>query len=332
MGIIGCVERRRLIMDILKQFEGLIEEENVIAQLQKESLPLVMWGAGSLAVDVMNYLQNNDIYLSDIFVDEEYYSEGMSLNGCQVLSYSMLCEKYSQVNVILGCSNYEKIQALEKEPVVHKVFYLFSIIYNLVEKTKSDFISRHITDINKIYEMWEDDFSKEVFLAYFKTRISGNYKYVLDVYKQECNYFNNDVFKINRREVYLDVGAYNGDTIRLFLSENGGGYKWIYAMEPDDFNRGALKQYITGACLKNITVSEKGAWNKKDVLNFCSNLAPTSSIEDSNREKDNVVHIDVDRLDNVFDYKEKVTMLKVNYYEGVYETILGGGRKNFDGT
>ena len=60
-------------MDILKELENLQEKENLEIQLKKEILPLVMWGAGELAGEINEYLKMNNIFLADIFVDDEYY-------------------------------------------------------------------------------------------------------------------------------------------------------------------------------------------------------------------------------------------------------------------
>ena len=92
-------------MDILKELENLQEKENLEIQLKKEILPLVMWGAGELAGEINEYLKMNNIFLADIFVDDEYYSEEEMFDGKQVISFSMLVKKYKQVNLIMGSSN-----------------------------------------------------------------------------------------------------------------------------------------------------------------------------------------------------------------------------------
>ena len=102
-------------MDILKELENLQEKENLEIQLKKEILPLVMWGAGELAGEINEYLKMNNIFLADIFVDDEYYSEEEMFDGKQVISFSMLVKKYKQVNLIMGSSNYEKIDFWEKK-------------------------------------------------------------------------------------------------------------------------------------------------------------------------------------------------------------------------
>lgn len=111
-------------MDLLNELRGL-EEKDVIKELRQETLPLVMWGAGSSAPEVNYYLKKNGIVISDVFVDDKYYTEGLMFEGRQVLSYSLLKEKYESMNVIFGNSNYEKKELLEKREGISKVYYLW---------------------------------------------------------------------------------------------------------------------------------------------------------------------------------------------------------------
>lgn len=310
-------------MDILKELENLQEKENLEIQLKKEILPLVMWGAGELAGEINEYLKMNNIFLADIFVDDEYYSEEEMFDGKQVISFSMLVKKYKQVNLIMGSSNYEKIDFWEKKEIVNKVFYLFSVNYGLYEKTSIDEIEKNIEDFKTVYDLLEDDKSRNVLLAYLKTRVSGNNSYITDVYEKEGNFFNNDIFRIHQQEMLLDIGAFDGDTIRLFLKENDGKYIHIYALEPDMESKKRLEKYIEAIQLTKITTTHMGAWDKKKELYFTAVSEQISSVVVNENESKEKVSIKVNQLDDLFDYEDKVTILKINYLEGVKEALRG---------
>lgn len=311
-------------MDFRKEIQGL-EEVDVIRGLHKEELPLVMWGAGSSAPEVDFYLKKNGITISDVFVDDEYYEEGLLYDGKQVLSYSMLKEKYSFVNVILGNSHYEKKRQLEQEACIAKVYCLFSISYHIFEKTPVIEIEQHISEFEEVYRLLEDAQSKKSLMAFIKARVSGNNKYVMEAFQQEANFFHNDIYKISGEEVYLDVGAFNGDTIRLFIRENGRKYKYIYALEPDEQNYASLEQYVKGSRLENIEIQKIGAWKQKDVLCFSSAQKQVSGILTQNPAlaTSMLSHITAMPLDLAFQYRQKVTLMKINYLEGVKEAVEG---------
>lgn len=308
---------------LLKGLEGLDEKEDVIEVLKRESLPLVMWGAGETALEVNQYLQKNGIVVADVFVDDEYFSESCHFGGKPVLSYSMLIKKYERVNVILGATNYDKGELLKNKKGINKVFCLFSISYGVYQKTPVAYIEDNIDEFERAYQLLEDKKSRDNYLAFLQTRVSGNNRYILDLYHNEYNFFNNDVFHINGEEVLLDVGAFDGDTIRLFLKENKGNYRGIYALEPDEVNRNKLRKYIKDKGLHDVIVTEKGAWNKKEKLFFEAFNEQISGVAVGKEGGATETSIEAEPLDDIFSYTQKVTMLKINYFEGVREAIEG---------
>ena len=309
-------------MSILDELTGLEIKEDIIVELKNETLPLVMWGTGELATEIIAYLQENHINIDGIFVDEKYYREHMVFHNLQVHTYEYIQQKYETFNVIIGHSNYEKVAIMEKQKEVNKVFCLFSVNYNVFSKTSIEDIKAHRNEYERVYDLFEDEESKNNYVALLKTRIAGNVKYVLDVFKHEMNFFNNDVFVVSEKECYLDIGAYDGDTIRLFLRECNGKYNCIYALEPDDINREKLENYIKEQDLRNVVVTEKGAWKEKDILQFSSNNEQISSVTNK-QDGESDVSIYAEPIDTMFAYAEKVTLLKINYLSGVEEALLG---------
>lgn len=310
-------------MDILKELEHLEQIKSPIRELQESSLPLVMWGAGDVASEVNEYLVMHGIRLADIFVDDEYYTENMKFGEKNIISNAELCQKYSKVNVIIGHSSYEKISFLDGRENINKVFYFFSISYGVYDKTPLGVIHENIDEFEITYRLLEDEMSRKNYLAFLKTRVTGNNQYVWDVFGREANFFNNDIFQVGEEEVLLDVGAYDGDTIRLFLRENRGKYKSIYAVEPDDINRRRLEKYVGDARLRDVYTTGKGAWNKSDKLYFSSNSEQICGVVTEKTSLVNAESIIVEPLDALFEYQNNVTMLKINYFEGVKEALQG---------
>jgi len=68
-----------------------------------------------------------------------------------------------------------------------------------------------------------------------------------------CNgrqYF--DVLSPVQNEIFVDAGAYNGDTIRDFLSWSGKEYKRIYAFEPNTDMIPVIKEFLTDEQIENV--------------------------------------------------------------------------------
>jgi len=86
---------------------------------------------------------------------------------------------------------------------------------------------------------------------------------------------NRQFFTFSDHEVYVDGGAFTGDTIELLLRATGGQFKHIHSFEPSVANnmliRNRLKtlqdQYLKPLAGK-ITLHEKGLWDTETVLQF----------------------------------------------------------------
>lgn len=121
-------------MNLLEELENVEEVENPLKELKKQTLPLLMWGAGQSAIEVNQYLEENGVALADVFVDDKYYTDNLVFAGKPVLSYSMVKEKYGDINVILGNSSYEKKQEFEGQKSIKNVYFFFSMTYGVFEK------------------------------------------------------------------------------------------------------------------------------------------------------------------------------------------------------
>lgn len=72
-----------------------------------------------------------------------------------------------------------------------------------------------------------------------------------------------DVFLSKEQEVYIDAGAYNGDSIEQFLKW-GGRFHKIYALEP----LADMCDVITEKKLPNVDVVNCAVWDKNEILYF----------------------------------------------------------------
>ena len=300
-----------------------LEEKNVIESLKKEVYPVVLWGAGQIASVVEKYLKEKKIQIADVFVDDAYYAEEMYLNSIRVISKSKLLEKYQKVNVVVGYSDYQAADVLKNEEWVNECFYFACTAYGEFERTPFKLIEDNISKYQVVYDMLADQKSKEVLIAFLQTKLSGNVKYTLQVFDRRMSYFDNDLYRIGREGVYLDVGSAAGENVKQFIKESGGDYGYIYAVEPEKKLRSDLVDYIDKNKIGQFEIASKGAWNTSGVINF---LFDGESSHACTPDEQKAETLQVELLDNMFDYKKKVTLLKIQYRDGVEEALLGAKR------
>ena len=232
-------------------------------RLKKEELPLILWGTGDVGAEVKHYLDGNGVSITAAWVDnidqEEYFEE------VPVYSLDTLKTMYGRFNVILGHSHYDYGRKIEeRESCVNKVFYLIDSAYSRYVSADPQFIQDHLDEYYDTYRLLDDDVSRESMIAYLNCKMNDEIGFILDCVKKEQNFFNNDIFQVGPQEVYVDVGAYDGDTLDLFLEECGGSYRKIYALEPENDNFSKLEKYVTENKLQNIVLEKQGTVEGKN--------------------------------------------------------------------
>ncbi len=295
--------------------ELLNEKENVWDYLSKSDKPIAVYGMGNGAQKIIETLEAHGGKVSDIFASDEFV-RGHSFLGFKVMKYAEICEKYKDFIVVLGFATHldsvlDKIRQISQQ---HPVFApdvpvagngLFTIDYVKKNEEKFDFV----------YSRLADDESRRVYLDIINFKISGKIKYLFDSFCDKENIYR-DILKLKSNETIIDLGAYDGDTIREFTDFTSGRYKHIYALEPDAKN---YKKLIKNtADMKNITAFNMGAWDKRDILIFDKKAGRNSKLSSEG------IPVEVTDIDSLID--DNVTMIKMDI-EGAELHALEGAKK-----
>jgi FkbM family methyltransferase len=122
-------------------------------------------------------------------------------------------------------------------------------------------------------------------------------------------------------EIYIDAGAFDGDTVGQFVRWSGGNYQKIYALEPDPGNLVQLREKT--ASVKNLEIIPKGAWHEDGVL-FLDSQAD-SGRSSSVHEGETGVQVPVTAIDSIVE-NDRVTLIKMDI-EGAELNALRGARE-----
>lgn len=268
-----------------------IKEENVWTQLKSSNKPVVLYGMGLGAEKVMANLEQNGIAVDDIFASDEFV-RGHSFKGYKVLKYSEVCEKYDDFNVVLCFASHidsviDKIANIDKE---HTVFAPDVPVAGAGVFTR-EYIKENEEKFDKVFSTLADDESKRIYIDILNFKVSGKIKYLLNSFCDKNKVYT-DILKLSENENIIDLGAYDGDTIREFCEITNNKYDHITALEPDAKNYKKLIKNTQD--MKNISCLNMGAWNKKDTLIFEKNAGRNSKLS----SKGECVKVtDIDSLD-----------------------------------
>lgn len=135
----------------------------------------------------------------------------------------------------LGCSSVVSFAPLYwKFPDIFGSYYAFTPPHRTAEQA---------ADIRRAFWLWADDQSRAEFVAQVEWRMHGNFELLSDPVPQEI-YFPDDLVALRRNEVFVDCGAYDGDTIRSLLTREQARDCSVIAFEPDPAIFPRLEQYV----------------------------------------------------------------------------------------
>lgn len=98
--------------------------------------------------------------------------------------------------------------------------------------------------IRAALELWDDDRSRAEFVGQVAWRLTFDGALLGPPDPGKDIYFAPDLVSLSDREVLVDCGAYDGDTIADFLSRTGGEFERIVAIEPDPGNCRSLRDRV----------------------------------------------------------------------------------------
>lgn len=167
------------------------------------------------------------------FIDDTPSKHGMLFNGKTIINIDeaqILCKSFF-ILLCCGSSRVRNIMfdTLRKSPIEG------ATICTLDEY----FYCRHSDEVLAVYDMLEDNLSKATYANMILTRMGKtSQNQNLTVPNQ---YFGLPEFLCLRNdEIFVDCGAYVGDTVESYLTVKSGMFKKIYAFEPYDMAFHAL--------------------------------------------------------------------------------------------
>jgi len=129
---------------------------------------------------------------------------------------------------------------------------------------QNDFLAQNAERIKSIANMLTDEKSRKTYLGMVKFRQTCK-KEDFPISCFEKTEYIIEEFKFSKDEVFIDCGAYIGDTVNKFL-KRCPDYKQIVAFEPEQKNFKKLKAKYGNNT--KITLINAGAYDRDGIVNF----------------------------------------------------------------
>lgn len=280
--------------------------------------PIVLYGMGNGADKILDWCEAKGVQVAGVFASDDFV-RGQSFRGFKVAKYSEMVERYEDFLLVIAFAS--------ESPQVIANFYTLASRHETVaphlplfageEVVTFAWLAQYEEKLQFVYDRLADDKSRAVFADMLNYKLSGKLEYLShNVTEREADC--RELFAFGQAETYLDLGAYNGDTVSEFLRFTGGAYQEVIAVEPDVKNFKKLTKFKENAGLKNLELVNKGIWKEADELLFSNSGGRQSTLATGGK-----VAVAVDSIDHILGARS-VSYIKMDV-EGVeYEALEGG--------
>lgn len=294
--IFDCIETN--IVQTNKEFKEFYNKV-------KKAKQICLFGAALNGQSLAYYLKSNQI-IADFFCDNnsDIWGRNICLNIPCISPDNLKNINKKELYIIISSRYYiEIIKQLDilgfsKYSVFPSYLYLKVKNYLLsidISKIKSNF--------SKLIDILADESSKITLVSIIKNWFSSINNFVDNKNWKKTGgeqYFPQEIIKLTENEVFIDVGAFDGDTISIFLKETGAKFSKIISYELDKKNYLKLLENINKykPNIKNkIMYYNLGLLNENKIINYFSGSTSANIDSDSN-ETGNVIKLS-EHLTNV---------------------------------
>ena len=235
----------------------------------KDSFILV--GASVLGKIVLERLINSGHKVL-AYADNNIHKQGTIIDGLSVHSLSEATKKFPHAIFVITIFTHSHVKkqvsalgvnylTLSEFALQFKEIFLPFLYLDSPEKV---FLSQK--EIAQAMLLWSDSNSLTCYVEQIYHRMTLK---ALDTPFTDPSktYFDDAIFTLREDEVFINCGAYDGDTIKVFLEKSKGYFNKIYAIEPDNNNFSKLSDF-SKSLGDRIELINAAAFNKNGSLYF----------------------------------------------------------------
>lgn len=292
--------------------------------LQSEGRPVVMYGMGNGADKIITVCERYGVEIADFFASDGFV-RGHSFHGKTVISYSAMKEKYQGQNPIVllsFASSLPDVMALFKKVSDECELYAPDVPVFGETLFTIEFFTENRERFEAVYNMLADDESKRIYENVISYKLTGDIKYLWESESDKAQVYN-EILDCGKIKSYLDLGAYNGDTIREMLLYSPHLTRAI-ALEPDARNFRKLSEYAQGSGIE-LKCINAGAWCENTTLLFDASGNRNAGIISKGNIVSKIKEVNVVSVDSVL-CGEQVDYIKYDVEGSEQEALLGSAQ------
>lgn len=303
--------------------DGVDDYLNNCEDLVTCSKEVILFGSARGGEKVYSFLEERQLQNKVVLVaDNDEMKQGKEFHGLPIVSANeMIVYLKSHKDTIIAVASGSAhiiIDQLEGLGVEKKAMYPFAFSMLQLSPTPFMYFNERKELIKKVYELLADEKSRDVFISLLNFKMTMDDNWLLDIADNEHDQYFDDLMRLKDNEVFVDCGAYIGDTLDEYNIRMNGKWKEYCLFEADPSVFMEMKNHINDCRYSRCSCYNVGCWDKKERLYFQCTGSGSSQI--SEKKYDQVINADA--LDNVLKGKD-VTVIKMDV-EGAEQKALKG--------
>ena len=250
----------------MKDMRELLHLCDLWTYLKHTEKAIVLYGMGDGADKILDVCGSKDITVRAVFASDDFV-RGQSFRGYTVQTYAAVKKAFGDLIILVSFATHlESVLAKIDELGKYDEVYAPDVPVFGGGLFDSAYFSEHFEKFRAVYDMLADELSRAAYYGILKYKLTGDIA-GLRVTETPVSEAYQTIIRPKSGSVYVDIGAYNGDTLREYVSYAGSGIK-AYAFEPDPRNFKKLCASLGALPLASARLMNLAAWDKRENLTF----------------------------------------------------------------
>lgn len=276
---------------------------------------IILFGVGIYGEIVLQFFRRHGVNVL-YYCDNDVSKQGKVIDGIKVISPRELTNINYTIVVITARHYVEQISKQLNEMNINNISF------------DTYFVKKMLHKYEYVYSnLLKEKRSREIYIQIIKSLILGTNKYCKSIMEGDAFYAIPE-FTNTGNEIFVDAGAYVGDTVEQFVWKNIGAFKKIYAFEPGERQYTAMqhriKRLIKEWCLnpEKIVCIKAGLGEKNSILSYSYNEKTPLGNNFISNNGGKFIETPIYSLDNFID-DENISFIKADI-EGFEMEMLKG--------
>lgn len=307
------------MLDFEKIIDEIIDEAHnrqemeIIKEQAAGGKAIILFGAGNCGHIVYRFLKKEEVPVV-AFCDNKLAGSIDEETNIRIIGVEELIADPESFFIVITVADkpvYQKIYTQLMELGFDKSQCLF--MENYIERIPVDFLVRNRKKYRAVFDLLADEMSREIYIERIKrVFLLTDISHIMAPVKEQ--YFDEKV-ELTEQEVFVDCGAYIGDTAMEFIQRVKGKYRQIYMFEAESSKFRQIQENLIGYRYK---LYPYGVWSEDKVIYFDANGSSASKVSDNGSG----IQVEVAALDNV-EFEETPTFIKMDIEGAEKEALLG---------